>query len=317
MKYSGAIVTILAVLIGTALFSMYTVDETEQTVITRFGRVQGEPVKDAGLHFKMPFVDVVHRFSKNLREWDGERGEIPTKNKTYIWVDAFARWRISEPIVFYKKFEREERAMKTIGEIIDPAVKNLIASYDLIEAVRNTNREFDYDIVDLEGGADAGKMQAERINYKIVTGRNAITKEIMEQAKAKLDPYGIDLVDVKIKRINYRDDVQKSVFDRMIAERTQIVERFRSEGRGEAQKIKGDMEKELKRITSEAYKKAQMVKGEADAKVTKIYAEAFGKDPEFYSFVKALEIYNKSMDKDSTIVLSTDSEFLKYINGRK
>lgn len=316
MKYSGAIMTVLAVLIGTVLFSMYTVDETQQAVITRFGRVEGEPVKDAGLHFKMPFVDVVHRFPKNLQEWDGERGEIPTKNKTYIWVDAFAMWRIDKPIDFFKKCERVDKALNIIGDIIDPAVKNLIASYDLIEAVRNTNREFDYDIVDLEGGSETGKMQAERINYTISVGRNTITKQILEQAKAKLENYGIDLVDVKIKRIIYRDDVQQSVFDRMIAERTQIVERFRSEGRGEAQKIKGDKEKELKRITSEAYRTAQKVKGEADGKVTKIYADAFGKDPEFYSFTRALEIYNQSMDKDSTIVLSTDSEFLKYLESR-
>lgn len=314
MKYSGFLLTLVVVFVGAVLFSVYTVDETEQVVITRFGRVEGAPVKDAGLHFKMPFVDVVNVFPKNLLEWDGERGEIPTKNKTYIWVDAFARWRVEDPVLFLKNCEEMRKAIAIIGDIIDPAVKNAIASYDLIEAVRNTNREFDHEIVEVE--PVAGKMETERVSYNIIMGREKITRLIQEQAKGKLRAYGIDLVDVKIKRINYRDDVQNSVYDRMIAERTQIVEKFRSEGRGEAQKIRGDMEKELKRITSEAYKKAQKIKGEADAKVTRIYAEAYGKDPEFYSFVKALDIYNKSMDKDSTILLSTDSEFLKYLNSR-
>jgi modulator of FtsH protease HflC len=315
MKYSGLILTLVAVLVGAALFSMYTVDETEQVVITRFGRVEGPPVKDAGLHFKMPFVDVVNVYPKNLMEWDGERGEIPTKNKTYIWVDAFARWRIADPVLFLKNCEEMRKAIAIIGDIIDPSVKNAIASYDLIEAVRNTNREFDHEIVEVE--PVSGKMPDERVSYNISMGREKITKQILEQARTKLDIYGIELVDVKIKRINYRDDVQRSVYDRMIAERTQIVEKFRSEGRGEAQKIRGDMEKELKRITSEAYKKAQKLKGEADGTVTKIYADAYGKDPEFYSFVRALEIYNKSMDANSTIILSTDSEFLKYLNRRK
>lgn len=305
---------IVAVIMMTALFSMYTVDETQQVVITRFGKVEGAAIKDAGLHFKFPFVDIVNTYPKNLLEWDGERGEIPTKNKTYIWVDAFARWRIDDPILFLKNCEDLRRALALIGDIIDPSVKNAIASYDLIESVRNTNREFDYEITEVE--PVSGKMVGERVNYNITVGREKITRQILEQAKVKLEIYGIELVDVKIKRINYRDDVQRSVYDRMIAERTQIVEKFRSEGRGEAQKIKGDKEKELKRITSEAYKKAQMLKGESDATVTKIYADAYGKDPEFYSFVKSLEIYNQSMDKDSTILLSTDSEFLKYINGR-
>lgn len=314
MKYGGLILAIIAVVAGVALFSVYTVDETDQVVITRFGKVKGKPVVDAGLHVKMPFVDQVNYYPKTLLEWDGERGEIPTKNKTYIWVDAFARWRISEPVLFLKNCEDMRKALDIISDIIDPSIKNAIASYDLIETVRNTNREFDHDLDDAQ--AVSGKMEKERVIYSISYGREKITRQILAQAKDKLIVYGIDLVDVKIKQIIYRDDVRKSVYDRMIAERTQIVEKFRSEGRGEAQKIKGDKEKELKRITSEAYKKAQKLKGEADGKVTKIYADAYGKDPEFYSFVKSLEIYSNAMDKDSSIIMSTDSEFLKYINGR-
>ncbi len=315
MKYNGWVLTPLVILVFILLFSLYTVDETQQAVITRFGKVQGEPVEDAGIHMKMPFVDMVNYYPKTLLEWDGERGEIPTKNKTYIWVDAFARWRISDPVKFLKNCESVKNAIGIIGDIIDPSVKNAIAGYDLIEAVRNTNREFDYKVADVE--LVSGKMNTERVNYTIAVGREKITVQILAQAKAKLVGYGIDLVDVKIKRINYRDDVQRSVYDRMIAERAQIVEKFRSEGRGEAQKIKGDKEKELKRITSEAYKKAEMIKGKADATVTRIYANAFGSDPEFYSFVKSLEIYNKSLDKDSTLILSTDSELLKYLNKRR
>ena len=315
MKVNGLILAPVVALVFVLMFSLYSVDETQQVVITRFGRVQGTPVRDAGLHMKMPFVDMVNYYPSTLLEWDGERGEIPTKNKTYIWVDAFARWRISDPVRFLKNCESVKNAIGIIGDIIDPSVKNAIAGYDLIEAVRNTNREFDYEVADVE--VVSGKNKADRVSYTIVEGREKITRQILAQAKPKLEAYGIDLEDVKIKRINYRDDVQRSVYDRMIAERAQIVEKFRSEGRGEAQKIKGDKEKELKRITSEAYKKAQMIKGDADAKVTKIYARAFGRDPEFYSFVKSLEVYNQSMDKDSTIIMSTDSEFLKYINKRR
>lgn len=314
MKLNGLIAIPVAIIVFVLLFSLYTVDETQQAVVTRFGKVQGGPVTESGLHMKMPFIDVVNYYPKTLIEWDGERGEIPTKNKTYIWVDAFARWRISDPVNFLKNCESVKNAIGIIGDIIDPSVKNAIAGYDLIEAVRNTNREFDYDVADVE--LISGKMNTERVNYNISVGRDKITQQILGQAKAKLEGYGIELVDVKIKKINYRDDVQRSVYDRMIAERAQIVEKFRSEGRGEAQKIKGDKEKELKRITSEAYRKAQLIKGEADAKVTRIYAKAFGSDPEFYSFVKSLEIYNQSMDKDSTLILSTDSELLKYMNKR-
>jgi membrane protease subunit HflC len=293
---------------------MYTVDETSQVVITRFGQVEGAPVMDAGLHMKVPFVDIVNSFPKTLLGWDGERTEITTRNKMYIWVNAFAIWKITDPVLFLKKCESEAKATRIIGEIIDPSMKKNIGSYDLIEAVRNSNREFDDNVVGVEPTPE--KMDNEKKNDTIAVGREKISQEIFVETKVKLEGYGIDLVDVEIKRINYRDDVQKSIYDRMIAERTQIADKFRSEGRGDAQKINGDKEKELKRITSEAYKKAQMIKGEADAKVTKIYAQAYGADPEFYSFVKSMDVYSQTLDKDSTLILSTDSEFLKYLNKR-
>ncbi len=313
MKYSGFLLVIIGLIVGLAFFSIYTVDETEQVVITRLGKVVGEGIKTPGLKFKLP-IDFVNRFPKTLLEWDGERGEIPTQNKNYIWVDTFARWKISEPVTFLKTCISHQIAIGRIGDIINPAVKNAIAAYNLIESVRNTNREFDHEISKQK--AVSGKVAAKAVDYKVEVGRSAIARQIYENAKVKLASFGIELLDVKIKRINYREDVRRSVYDRMIAERMQIVGRFRSEGQGEAQKIMGSKEKELKKITSEAYKRAQIVKGSADAKVTKIYADAYGKDPEFYSFVKSLDVYGETLDKESTVIMSTDSEFFKYINGR-
>lgn len=298
----------IAVLVTAA----YTVDETEQVVITRFGKVIGEPVKDAGLHFKVPVVDEVNPFPKNLQEWDGESGEIPTLNKTYILVDTFARWHIVDPVLFFQTCRDMRGAMIRIGDIIDPAVKNAIASYDLIETVRNSDR-----LVGIDDPIFGVTGDAADENQTIKAGRMVITRQIMDNAGEKLKGFGIELVDVKIKRLNYRDDVRSSVYDRMIAERTQIVEKFRSEGRGEAQKIKGEMEKELKKIGSEAYRTAQELKGKADAEVTRIYADAYGRDPEFYSFTKSLEVYGTALNKESTLVLSTGSEFLKYLKDRQ
>ena len=315
MKISGVILSIIVMAVGLVFLSMYTVDEKEQVVITRFGKVIGEAVTEPGLKFKVPVLDSVNRLPKTLLEWDGERGEIPTKNKNYIWVDTFAIWQIENPVTFIRTLGSLRIAKNRIGDIINPAVKNVIASYDLIESVRNTNREFDREIS--KGAEHAGYSGGDVVEYKIEAGRSAIATLILESAGVKLKDFGIKLKDVKIKRINYREDVRNSVYDRMIAERMQIVGRFRSEGRGEASKIRGDKEKELKKITSEAYRKSQVKKGAADAEVTKIYADAYGRDPEFYSFVKSLEVYNKAMDKESSIIMSTDSEFFKYLNGRK
>ena len=314
MKFSGVLLVIIMLIVGLAYFSVYTVDMREQVVITRLGKVVGEGVDSPGLKFKLP-IDYVNRFPNTLLEWDGERGEIPTKNKNYIWVNTFAQWKISDPVTFLKTCISQQIAIGRIGDIINPAVKNAIAGYDLIETVRNTNRGFDREIS--KEKAVSGKGVKKAVDYKVEVGRAAIAKQIYRNAKVKLESFGIELLDVKIKRINYREDVRRSVYDRMIAERMQIVGRFRSEGVGEANKIRGSKEKELKKISSEAYKRAQIVKGAADAKVTKLYADAYGKDPEFYSFVKSLEVYGATLDKESTVIMSTDSEFFKYINGRK
>jgi membrane protease subunit HflC len=310
MKSKGMIVIIVAIIAIILYNAAYTIDETEQVVITQFGRIVGKPKLNPGLNFKVPFIQKANVFPKNLLQWDGDPGQIPTLDKTFIWVDVFARWKIVEPISFFQTVNNQFNAIGKLNDIIDPAVRNFITSHRLIEAVRNTDREMDTLEIGLE---EVKKDQA--TFYVINTGRAAITRGILQQAQPKLNDFGIELVDVKIKRINYVEEVRKSVYGRMIAERKQIAEKFRSEGKGEARKILGDKEKDLKQITSEAYKTAQEIKGKADAESTRIFADAYGKDPEFYSFAKTLEIYSQSLDTNSELILSTDSAFFKYLKG--
>jgi len=306
MKSKLVILVVAVVAILFVFTAAYVVDETEQVVVTQFGKVVGKPKSEPGLYFKIPFIQNTNYFPKNLLQWDGDPGQIPTLDKTYIWVDTFARWRIIDPITFFQTVNNTTSAQGRLDDIIDPAVRNLITENRLIETVRKTNRELDTYEIGLED-------IKERPSYRILTGREKITKQIMEQAQPKLAKFGIELVDVKIKRINYVEQVRDSVYGRMIAERKQIAEKFRSEGMGEARKILGEKERDLKRITSEAYKIAEEIKGKADAESTKLYAKAFGVDPDFYSFIKTLEIYSDALDKDTSLVLSTDSEFFKYL----
>ncbi|WP_246805178.1 protease modulator HflC [Desulfosarcina cetonica] len=295
----------------------YTVDETEQVVVTRFDKVN-RTVTTPGLQFKIPVIEKVLVFPKNLQEWDGDPGQIPTRDKTYIWVNTFARWKITDPETFFKTVGYVSRAQQRLDEIIDPTVRNFITSNRLIEAVRNSNRELDT-FEDLGDGTAQENTQRDKPARfsQVFVGRDKIDSGILNQAAPKLKPFGIELVEVKIKRVNYVEQVRKSVYDRMIAERKQIAQKFRSEGKGEAQKILGDKERELKRIESEAYRSAQEIKGKADAESTRLYADAFGLDPEFYSFVKTMEVYNAALSENSALVLSTDSEIFKYMKGYK
>lgn len=310
MRAKG-IVIVLVIAAAVALFtSAYVVDETEQVVVTQFGRVIGEPKTAPGLYFRVPFIHNANYFPKNLLRWDGDPGQIPTLDKTFIWVDPFARWRIVDPVKFFQTVNNTVSAAGRLDDIIDPAVRNFITSYRLLELIRSTNRELDT----FEVGLEDIKKESSSF-YTISTGRDAIQQGIMEQAQPKLAQFGIELVDVKIKRVNYVEQVRDSVYGRMIAERKQIAEKFRSEGKGEAQKIIGEKDRDLKEITSEAYRRAQELKGKADAEVTNIYAEAYGVDPEFYSFIKTLEIYSESLGKDNSLVISTESDFLKYLKG--
>ncbi len=309
MKNKGIYIIITVLIIIFGFTSAYVVDETEQVVVTQFGRVVGAPKQKPGLYFRIPFIQNTNYFPKNLLEWDGDPGQIPTLDKTYIWVDTFARWKIVDPKKFFETVNNTTSALGRLNDIIDPAVRNLITSYSLIEAVRKSDRELVFEI------SRADEAAAKRTTYEIKTGREKITQEILKQAQPKLAKFGIQLVDVKIKRINYVEEVRKSVYGRMVAERRQIAEKFRSEGTGESRKILGEKERELKRITSEAYRTAQELKGKADAESTKLYAQAYSIDPEFYSFTKTLEIYTEVLDEKNSLVLSTDSEFLKYFKG--
>lgn len=306
MKSKAILLVVAVVVIFIGFTSAYIVDETEQVVVTQFGKVVGKTKIEPGLYFKIPFIQHTTYFPKNLLEWDGDPGQIPTLDKTYIWVDTFARWRIVDAIKFFQTVNNITSAQGRLDDIIDPAVRNLVTENKLIETVRKTNRELDTYEIGLEN-------IKERPTYEIKTGREEITNKILKQAQPKLHQFGIEIVDVKIKRINYVEEVRDSVYSRMIAERKQIAEKFRSEGKGEARKILGEKERDLKKITSEAYKKAQIIKGKADAESTKLYAEAFGIDSEFYSFTKTLEIYNEALDKESVMVLSTDSDLFKYL----
>ena len=310
MNSKVLIIPVIVVLI--AIFgSIYILDEREQVVITQFGKSIGDAKKIPGLKFKIPFIQQANYFPKNLLEWDGDPGQIPTLDKTFILVDTFARWKVVDPLIYFQTVGNINGALGRLDDIIDSAVRNFVSSYPLIETVRKTNRELDT----FEAGLD--QVQDKSPLGEISTGREKIEKGIMAQAQPKLSKFGIQLVDVKIKRLNYVEEVRQSVYGRMIAERSQIAEKFRSEGQGEARKIEGDREREMKRITSEAYRKAQEIKGKADAESTLIYAKAYGQDPDFYSFMQTLNIYKETMNKDSSLVLSTDSEFLKYFQGYK
>ncbi len=306
MKNKGILVIIVVAVVAILGYNAaYTVDETEQVIITQFGRIVGTPKIDPGLKFKVPFIQHANYFAKNLLDWDGDPGQIPTLDKTFIWVDTFARWKITDPIKFFQTVNNQFNAVGKLNDIIDPAVRNFITSHSLIEAVRKSSRLLDTSDVEIEDRI--------RTSYAVEVGREKITQGILKQAQPKLAQFGIELVDVKIKRINYVEQVRNSVYGRMIAERKQIAEKYRSEGKGEAQKILGERERDLQEITSEAYRTAQEVKGKADAQATIIYAEAYGVDPQFYSFVQTLEIYDQSLDENNTLILSTDSEFLKYL----
>ncbi len=319
-KVIGAIIGLVVVLLAIAsLDSFYILDETEQAVITQFGRPVGGSVTEPGLRWKMPYVQKATKFKKHILEWDGQREQIPTNNKTFIWVDAFARWRIVDPLTFYEKLRDVSSAQQALDGIIDAAVRNLVTSYDLIETVRTTDRKIPRSesalAMDLipSSSVDSDTGDTIEIDTELSIGRAGMLDQVHEQAGKKLREFGIELVDVRFKRLNYVDDVLQKVYDRMKEERRQIAEKLRSEGRGESQKILGKKERELKRIYSEAYRRSEEVKGHADAEATRIYSSAYNRDPEFYSFVKTMDLYKQSLDSTTWTIFSTDADFLKYL----
>jgi len=302
---------VVALLIAAAvtLFgSTFTLRENEQVIITRFGKIIRGPIDQPGLHWKQPFTDEVLKFDRRWLEWEGEPNQVPTRDKKYIWVDSYARWRISDPVRFYQRLRDEAPAQSRLDDIIDGEIRNTIANHDLIEIVRSSSREFDRGDENTDRGAVPGE-------FKVVVGRDELTHIVLRKASAITPEYGIELADVQIKRINYVESVQVKVFERMISERKQIAERSRSEGQGKSAEIRGKIERELKVIQSEAFRKAEEIRGRGDAEAAGIFAAAYNKDPDFYEFVKTLETYKAAIDKDTSVVLSTDNQIFKYLKS--
>ncbi len=295
---------IVAVLIVAASSFLYVIDEREQVVITRFGRPI-RTVMEPGIHAKMPFVDKVTVFERRVLAWDGRPDQIPTSDKKYIFVDTFARWRIIDPLRFFQSVRNERQALLRLDDIIDGATRDVISRSPLVEVVRNSNRELPQE--EKEFGIEIEIAEVRQ-------GRSALARQIYERASGELEKaFGLELLDVQIKRINYVKEVREKVFERMISERKRIAQLFRSEGERNMQEISGLREKELKRIESTAYLEAQQLRGKADAEAARVFADAYGRDPEFYQFSRSLETYQQTLTGKSTLLLSTDSDYLKYI----
>lgn len=313
MKYATSVVIVVILIVAVIVLSssMYVVREDEQVVITQFGKPVGDAKKDAGLYFKTPFVQDVNRFTKKIIEWDGDKGTYQTKDKQTLWVDTTARWKIVDPLIFLQKSAGNiQRAQTLIDDNIDNATNDQIRNHPLNDIVRDTNR-----ILDLPANLRGIMAEGEIVSIK--AGREKINVKIFEQAKATIHTYGMELIDVKIKTIDFVQSLKQDVYRRMIAERNRIAEKLRSEGRGEKAKIEGQREKERKTIMAEARLKSQQIKATAEAAAARIYADAYSKDREFYTFYRLLETYEKSIGKNMTFILSTDGELFELFKSRK
>jgi membrane protease subunit HflC len=291
--------------------SLYIVQETEQVILTQFGRPIGDAVNKAGLHFRVPFIQKPNSIEKRILAWDGRPNDMPTKDKLYITVDTFARWRISDPLQYFLRLRDERSAQSRLDDILGSETRNAVAKHELIEIIRTSK-----DRVPVDEGVlgEAGTSEVQWL--PIEKGRVEIEKEIFGKAEGKLVDFGIELLDVRFKRINYNPNVREKIYDRMISERMQIASRFRSEGEGEAEIILGNKERDLREIESEAYKEIQEIMGQADAKATEVYASAYNQSPEaieLYTFVKTLETYERGLDANTTLILTTDSDLFRYL----
>jgi len=287
------------------------VNEAEQAIITQFGKPVGG-VSEPGLNFKIPFAQKVSRFEKRILKWDGDPNQIPTKDKRFIWIDTTARWRIADPLLFYTTVATERGAMSRLDDIIDSVVRDAVSSRLLVELVRGS----DYQAPD-DGEEERLEVEGVVVKQEDLVGREEIMAGILEKAKANTPDYGIELLDVQIKRINYVEQVRTRVYERMINERKKVAAQYRSEGEGEKADILGQMERELKEISSEAYRKVLEVRGGADAEAAAIYAKAYNQDKEFYTFLRTLESYKKSIQKNGRLVISTDSDYYRYLKEAK
>ena len=300
-----AVLVIVLLIVAALGGAFYTVEEWQQVIITQFGRPVGDPVTSPGLKIKTPFVQTANFFEKRFLEWDGDPNQVTTKDKRFIWVDTYARWRISDPLLFFQRLTNELGAQSRLDDILNGETRTTIAKHDLIELVRSSNREF----ISSTGVVD------EESEDEIIYGRAVLQSEVLETAKKRIAEadLGIELLDFQVKRINYVEQVRTDVYARMISERQRIAEEYRSEGAGEAARIIGSKDRDLKEITSEAYRQAQEIKGRADAEAANIYAAAYNRDPDFYRFLKTMEVYTRTMDKNTILLLSTDGEFLRYL----
>jgi membrane protease subunit HflC len=333
MKAITPLILLLA-LAGIVLLanSAYTVDETEQVVITQFGKPVGEAVTEAGLHWRKPFVQRVNRFEKRILAFDGSPEQMPTSDKVYIFIDTFARWRIADPMKYFMAVRNESSAQTVLDDVIDAATLNTISSNPLIEVVRNTNRELSTD--ETQGDAipseenslleatsipipppSLGAESSSSQQTTVKKGRSQLTQEIFESVKPKVEEYGIELLDMNIKRVNYAQEVRERVYERMISERMQKAERYRSEGESFRLSFLGQITREKDRLLSEAYAKSEEVRGEGEAEAARIFAEAYSQDPEFYTFWRTLELYRAGLLDRSVLVMDSDSEFLKLLKG--
>lgn len=303
----GLAIVVLAVLIVVGL-SVYIVQETEQVIITRLGKPVRE-VKAPGLKTRIPFVEKVIRIEKRFLDWDGAPNQLPTRDKRFIFVNTFARWRITDATKYYQRLRDEFGAQSRLDDILDGETRNTVAKHDLIEVVRTSNREFEV-TEELGGSRDAAFAEIE-------TGRDRLAAEVLAAANVATSELGIEVLDFRFKRLDYVPEVRRDVYARMTSERNRIAEQFRSEGAGEAARINGERERELANIRSEAYREAQTIKGRADAKAADIYAKAYNGDPEFYRFLKTMETYEKTIDPGTVLLLSTDGEFLRYLKNSK
>ena len=305
-------VLVLAILVGVGFVSgaLYQVGEAQQVVITQFGQPVGRPVTTPGLHWKTPLIQDAHYFDKRFLEWDGNPNQVPTKDKRFIWVDCYARWRITDPLLFFQRLRDETGAQSRLDDILDGETRNTVAKHDLIEVVRSTNREL------VMAEEITGDVPPET-HTSISSGRGKLAREVLEAAAHRTSDLGIEILDFRFKRINYVEAVQKEVFERMISERKRIAEQYRSEGAGETARINGEKERDLQVITSEAYQKAQEIKGKAEAQATDIYAKAYSQDPDFYRFMKTMETFRNTFDADTVLLLSTKGELLRYLDQAK
>ncbi|MBI5206942.1 MAG: protease modulator HflC [Candidatus Firestonebacteria bacterium] len=315
MKSLNKIIIIFALSIIYISFNdcFFILEEGKQAVITQFGRPVGRPITEAGMHFKLPFIQKNNEFEKRILIWEGDPNQIPTKDKKYIWVETTARWRINDALVFLQTNTNYQVAYSRMDDIIDAVVRDIVSSNPLIEVVRSQTLKKDTKKENQSIYSIDNSIYSEETNEEISLGRDKITRIILEESKKLVSRFGIELIDVRLKRINYIETVRNKVYQRMISERKRIASGYRSEGEGKKAGIIGQMEKELQEIKSEAYKKAQIIQGEADAKATQIYGEAYNEDPEFYAFYKTLETYSQLKNDNSYLVLSTDSDLYKYL----